>query len=353
MDIKSFKTEFDPILKKTLDARIDEYKNMTRDSFLRDIIAYPRELLMAGGKRIRPYMAYLMFEEGGSKTTKELMEFLVGIEIFHMFALIHDDIVNRSHERHGILTMHKYIVSALKKEKRQGEHGQVAGGLAMLSGDLLYSWAGDIILNNTHFDKKDMHRVRSVYTNMVAQVLLGEMLDVDMTTRRQVDLKLINEKMFLKTAKYTFVSPMQLGVALAGGSKKREDFCEEFGSALGVAFQIQDDLLDFTQSEAVLKKSVFNNIRENVHTIFSWYIFEHGTVAQKRTLDGLMGFAVSEDDHKRVRALFKDSGAINYGIKEMSKLFKKARKALDGSDLKNQPRQELSNLLDYIESRSF
>ena len=66
-----------------------------------------------------------------------------------------------------------------------------------------------------------------------------------------------------------------------------------------------------------------------------------------------MGFAVSEDDHKRVRALFKDSGAINYGIKEMSKLFKKARKALDGSDLKNQPRQELSNLLDYIESRSF
>ncbi|MDP3988813.1 MAG: polyprenyl synthetase family protein [bacterium] len=353
MDIKSFKQKFDPVLKNTLDARVEEYKKMTRDKFLRDMVAYPRELLLAGGKRIRPYMAYLMYKSEGGKKEEELLEFLVGIEIFHMFCLVHDDIIDRAHERHGLLPMHKYIVSYLKDEKRQGDHGHVGGGLAMLTGDLLYNWANSIIECNRFFGEKELSRVRVLYTQMVAQVILGEMLDVDMTTRRQVEVKYINEKMLLKTAKYSFVSPMQIGVALAGGSESHQKFCEDFGGALGVAFQIQDDLFDIMQDPDVLGKSVFSDIKENVHTLFTWYIFENGTATQKRTLDSLMGSAVPVKDYDRVRKLFKDSGAIEYGTKEMNKLFKKAHKMLGESHVKGTERKDLSNLLDYIESRSF
>lgn len=351
MDITSFKKEFDVVLKQELAARAKNIKALIKDSFVVDAALYPHELLLAGGKRIRPYLAYLMYRAGGGKKQKELLKLLTGLEVFHMFCLVHDDIADRAFVRHSLSPTHKYIVAQLKKESRSGDHGHMANSTAMLSGDLLFGYAYNKICMGEAFPEKHMKKVREHYNAMVERVILGEMLDVDTTTRRQVDRKTIQEKTYNKSAHYTFVSPLLLGLSYAGAKPASEKFCLEFGEALGMAFQIQDDYLDLTASSEQLHKPVLGDLRENVHTLFTWYIFEHGSSKDKKELDSLMGSSIEEADQAGVLDLFERTGALAYGQGEMEKCFKKARTVLKNSRLSVRDKEDFADLISYIEKR--
>ena len=351
MDIRAFKTHFDPYLKEALVAYERDIKAGIKDLFIRDIATYSNKLLLAGGKRVRPYIAYLMYTATGGNKKKSFLKLIVGLEIYHMFCLVHDDIIDRSATRHGIMTAHKYATAQIKKGARAGDHGHVANGQAMLLGDLQFGLAHDLVCNSTDFNEKAMRSVRKYYADMVRQIILGEMLDVDMAVRERVPEKTIMQKMEKKTAQYTFVHPLLIGLALSGGSKKYEDFCREFGMALGIAYQIQDDLMDLTFSSEATQKPAFGDIEAHVHTLFTGYIFEHGSPKEKKELSNLMGSTISPEDYQKVRDLFERSGSLEYGNKVMRRYFKKARNKLAGAGLKKADQASFEALIDFIEHR--
>jgi geranylgeranyl diphosphate synthase type I len=352
MTLKDFATRLQPRLHRFFDRKITEYGSATLDPLLSELFSYPRHLLNAGGKRVRPYMAAVMYEAAGGKLTDEVLDVLVGLEFFHLFALVHDDIIDRGTERHGIPTIHAFAERAMRAQHRLGNIPHVANGQAMLVGDLLFSWACEAF-EGANVLARDMYpRASTRFRQMVDEVVVGQMIDVDLMTRDRATTVAIERKMLLKTATYTFIRPMQIGVALAGGDARLEVFADTFGTAMGLAFQIQDDYLELVSPSDVIKKPAFTDIADREHTLFTQHIFEHGTPAQQELLRSVFGKPVPPEQHEAVRTLLRESGALAAGEQRMHALFGEAERLLEQASLPASSREQLRDLLAFIRSRT-
>ena len=271
-DLEIFKKKFDPYLKDYLNKKILDIRKYTKNKSVIDYINYAKKITIIAGKRIRPYIAYLMYESLGGKNMKNALKLLVSLEIFHSFGLMHDDIIDRGSLRHGTLTTHIYITNKLKKEKRQGDLIYIGNSQAILLGDILFSWAMEGLNTNTDFNPKIISKVIKLFYQMADEVIVGQMIDVDITTRDKVSKEFIDEKIRLKTASYTFIRPLEIGASLANSlTTSIEKFCQAFGLCLGIAFQTQDDLLDITSNEKKLQKTTSSDKSQNQHTYFTYF----------------------------------------------------------------------------------
>ena len=276
-EIKLFKKQFDPYLKDCLDKKIENITNYTKDPSILNYVKYIKKIILAGGKRIRPYIAYLMYKALEGEEKEKTLKLLVFLELFHVFCLVHDDIMDKANLRHNVSTIHKYILDTLRKQKRINDLRHTGNSQAILAGDFLFSWSQEILNLNTEFNQKIMQKVKTLFCEMVDEVIVGQMIDVDITTRSKVSKDLIDEKTRLKTAGYSFIKPLQIGAALSGKDNINiQKFCKEFGLTIGIAFQAQDDLLDITSSTKQLGKTASLDKSNRQHTYFSHYKSNNG-----------------------------------------------------------------------------
>lgn len=349
--LQAFRKVFDPHLAAVLEMRTRATNRFTSDRDIKNLVKYAGNLTRSGGKRVRPYLAWTMYRAFGGKKTRSVLDTLAALELFHVFGLLHDDIIDRGTIRHGIPTTHCAVAARLTKQKRRGDLEHIAEGQAILLGDLIFAWVTQL-LHASQSETAIARRVSAHFYQMVDEVVIGQMLDVDLMTRTSATSKLVDEKMRLKTASYTFVRPMQIGVALAGAPVALNRFCESFGIALGVAFQIQDDLFDLTLSAKQLGKTVFSDLADRQHTVFTQYLFDHGTSAQKKQLTNLFGTRLSEQDRPRIIDVFTSSGAFAYGQKLMNTQFDLATQIVQKTHLPKTTKQELLALVTYIRQRT-
>jgi len=260
-DLTEFKNIFDPILKQYLDRKIETFSKNVTDPFLLDLVSYPQKLIESGGKRIRPFIAYLMYKASGGKETKKALELFVALELFHNFALIHDDIMDRDSVRHGVPTIHEYVKEKLKKEGRSGDLNHIANSQAILLGDLILTWAFSVF-DEVEFDEEKLKNAKIFIDKMTDDVILGQIIDMDIPSRNNAPKELIDKKDRLKTASYTFIRPLQIGASLVGIDENTEKFCEDLGLNLGLAFQLQDDLLDSENTQT--KQKTIKKIEEHL-----------------------------------------------------------------------------------------
>lgn len=327
MRVQAFKQRFDKALVRVLDRKVREMHSLTNDTVVRSVVAHARTLATAGGKRIRPYLAYTVYRAAGGRSER-VIDTLVGLELFHVFALVHDDIMDRGETRHGVATAHMKFGDAQ----------------AILVGDLLFNWASELIASS---------RGQPIFAKMVDEVILGQMLDVDAVQRDKVTDRFIDDKMRLKTASYSFIRPMQFGVSLAGNTKQEPrmmKFCERFGLPLGLAFQIQDDLFDLTGSSRHLGKSVMNDVKEGQKTVFTQYASRDPK--NRALLNRMKGKKLTASDQKRLKRMFEESGAIEYGIEMMETLFDQAERALVVSGFSKRRQVPFFQIIEYIRSRT-
>lgn len=352
MDIVSFKKGFDPLLRKQMDVFAKRASDQVPDVFLRRLIHHPETIALSGGKRLRPYLAFLGYRSAGGKSAATVKRICIALELFHAFALVHDDIIDRGDQRHGKETTHRFAARVLQKAQRRGDLDRAAESQAILAGDLLLSWSFESLQNGLKNEAGGIaNAVRRIYHEMTEEVILGQMIDVDLTTRRRVDSHLIDQKMRMKTAGYSFVRPLMLGLALAGANKAFAAFAKDFGEPLGVAFQIQDDLLDLTSSPAALKKNALADLAENQHTLFTQYIFERGNTAQQKALGRLMGSTLTKNDRKRAQLLFKESGALEHGRLLVTAYLDQCEEALSNAPFSGKRARSFYELVELIRSR--
>lgn len=351
MDITNFKQEFQPYLDSFLEQKYGFYKTLSDDTFILDIIGYTKNVIGTTGKRIRPYVGYLMYKASEGIEDKEALRILVSIELFHNFALIHDDIIDQAELRHGVPTTHRYVAGQLEKLKRIADYEHLGESQAILVGDFLHAWSQEIIYKNTFFSQDRLIEIQKCLGLMFDEVIMGEMMDVDAMTRESISDEFLYQKTLLKTATYTFVRPMQFGALLAKTDTSLMQFCEHFGTALGMAFQIQDDLLDLTQTSEH-KKTVFLDLKERQHTYFTQHIQKNGTKKEKEVLQSLFGKTLKESDAEKVKNLFEQSGAFEYGRKKMQEYFNQASNILHSSPLSAQYRKDFSDLIAFIQNRT-
>lgn len=324
--ISEWKNIFDPKLDDFLSKKIKRIeKYQSQNPFLYDIILHTTKVIKNGGKRVRPYMAYLGAMMTGNVTTQKdldlVLEAIVGLELFHNFALIHDDVIDRGHERHGAETVHNFVRNSLKKSVVQkigsedlpsSEISKInhnGDSQAILVGDLVFAWSKEALYSNCK-DGKSLERLRDIFSEMVEDVMVGQMFDVSFMIKEKVSNNELETKNLLKTARYSFVHPLKIGDAIANGKGENDSFYEKFGQDFGIAYQIQDDLLDIIGDPAKTGKDNLLDLADGQHTYFTQYIFENGSDSQKEILVSLFGKKLNEDEKEKAKKLFVDSGAI-------------------------------------------
>lgn len=353
MSIQTFKAQFDPIFLEEMRHQVEAFSHLSEDPFLTKTSHHVLTLAASGGKRVRPYVATLGYTMLGGEICEDLLRYVSALECFHLFALVHDDIIDHGTERHGVPTLHRFAHGVLQAAARHGDLEHIGCGHAILLGDLLHAAANRMLRKGlSGMSQRRLRMALEEYDVMVQEVMIGEMVDIDSAARASVDDELVDIKMLLKTASYTFVRPLRIGAVLAGASKRILSGCDAFGTAIGLAFQIQDDYLDLTQSAKHTGKAVLTDLREQQHTVFTQYIARHGTAEQKHVLQTLLGKELTEADRPAVQTLFEVSGAFAAGEKRMNKLFDDALQALDGLKKRNVKTEALEALVQFIRERT-
>jgi geranylgeranyl diphosphate synthase, type II len=229
---------------QTLSPLIDAVQQQLQESVKTDFPASLKEpifyFLEAPGKKIRPLLTLLSCRAVGGELV-QAMPAALGVELFHDFTLIHDDIMDQDDLRRGRFTVHK-------------KWGQDA---AILVGDLLIGLAYEKMLQS---EKRHLPRVLNLFNEALIKVCEGQALDKEFESRSQVSLAEYLDMINKKTA-WLFKLSCQLGAILGGASPAEITTMENFGNSLGIGFQIQDDWLDYAGEEDTLGKKVGSDLK--------------------------------------------------------------------------------------------
>ena len=202
-------------------------------------------ILNSGGKRLRPLLVLLSAKAVGGKF-KNAYNAASAVEMLHNFTLVHDDIMDNADKRRGRLTLHKKY-----------DHNT-----AILAGDSLLSIAYEFLLKDCNGNAKE---VISSFTQGLIEVCEGQSLDTDFELRKNVSL---SEYIVMIKKKTAAMAEMccRIGALLGGGTKAQVNALGDYGLNLGIAFQIQDDLLDISADEKKFGKTIGGDLVEGKKT---------------------------------------------------------------------------------------
>ncbi len=197
--------------------------------------------IMGGGHRLRPLLFLAMLEGLGGVITGEMLKLAVALELMHHFALIHDDIIDRSESRRGVRTLHEEF-----RQRYAGGFGNLNGtDFALLAGDFLYMASQKML---AELDISPGHTVEmgKLISGTARLTCLGQYLEMEaISGGGALDSQAEREIQGLKTAHYTFICPMKIGAILTDAGTAIRGKLEGAGRLWGTAFQMRDDLDDF------------------------------------------------------------------------------------------------------------
>jgi len=226
-------------------------------------LASLRQVVLAGGKRLRPAFAYWAFVgTGGDPTADTVIDAGAALEMLHTFALIHDDVMDDSGRRHGIETVHVDYARRHAHGGWRGPRDRFGDGVAILVGDLAFVYS-DILLAGAPLAAQE------VFNELRLEVNIGQYLDLLGTARRSANPELARRICQYKSGKYTIERPLHLGAALAAPWQLPELMgpLSAYGLPLGEAFQLKDDLLGVFGDPEVTGKPVGEDLREGKPTL--------------------------------------------------------------------------------------
>ena len=244
-------------------------------------------IVNAGGKRLRPSLVLLSASALGYRGTAH-HELAAIVELIHTSTLLHDDVVDESDLRRG----------------RETANALFGNAASVLVGDFLYSRTFQMMV-----DVGDMRvmRVLSEATNVIAE---GEVLQLMNCHDADVDEQRYLQVIRYKTAKL-FEAAAQIGAIIGGASPETEQRLAEYGMHLGTAFQLIDDVLDYSGAEVETGKHLGDDLAEGKPTLPLIYVMQHGTVEQAACVRQAIENG-GRDDFPAVLAAIRATGALEH-----------------------------------------
>ncbi|RED50539.1 polyprenyl synthetase family protein [Seonamhaeicola aphaedonensis] len=266
---------------------LEDYNTVKEPHGLYKPIEY---ILGLGGKRLRPVLTLMTTDIFGG-SYKDAFHAALGVEVFHNFTLVHDDIMDDAPLRRGKATVH--------------EKWDINTGI--LSGDAMLIMAYQLF---EHYPPEIFKALTKLFSRTAIEVCEGQQYDVDFETRNDVTipeyLKMIEYKTSVLVA-----AAMKMGAIIAGASIEDQNNIYEFGRNLGVAFQLQDDYLDAFGNPETFGKQVGGDIIENKKTYLYLKALQFASENEKERLIHLFNTVTDKTDEKVfvVKELFKATGA--------------------------------------------
>jgi len=304
------------------------------------------EFVRRKGKRIRPLIFLLTYQvlNGKSRTSQQdLIQTAAALELFHAFILVHDDVIDRSEQRRGKPTLHKLIERRIGLVKDGARSGM---NISIVMGDLLFALACETILK-TRLSAERKESLLHEFLDCVSETGAGEMYDIlhSGCEINRVSLDHIRRTYFLKTTKYTFECPMILGAKLAGVSPACVKSLRAFAHPIGLAFQIQNDLVEFMQGDTA-GRMMITDFLEGKKTLLLRYAYDRvGKVDQLFLQTCFDAKRLTTQATQRIRLLIVQSGAFSDLQRQVEVLFDDAEQTLTLSDFTYQQQEGLKELL--------
>ncbi len=288
-------------------------------------------ILKSGGKRVRAMLVMLAAKAVGANYSK-VYNAAMAVEILHNFTLVHDDIMDNADKRRGESTLHKkYDLST-----------------AILAGDNLIAVA---YLNLLKDCKSQCKNVAKTFTRGIIEVCEGQSLDKEFETRKNVQ---IDEYMLMIEKKTAALAEMccSIGAELGGGSKSEINLLKRYGRNLGIAFQLQDDLLDIIADEKEFGKKVGGDLIEGKKTFLFLKALDSARGSDKKMLQHVIkNNGIAKKQVGKYKELYEKLGVIVETAKQVEKYTKRALSAAE-KVYNNEAREMLVWLANSLLKRS-
>lgn len=278
-----------------------------------------------GGKRLRPALCLAACEMFGKKAEYALNPAL-GIEVFHNFTLVHDDIMDHADVRRGKPTVHeKWNINT-----------------AILAGDTMLVRAYQLMAS---VDEPVLKPVLDTFSKTAIEVCEGQQYDMSFETQGPVKEEDYIEMIRLKTS-VLLGAALKIGAFTGGASEAMADKLYAFGENIGIAFQIQDDLLDAFGNPEKVGKKPGGDIILNKQTILRIHAWHHGDEQTRKSLTSQ--FASDEEKVDHIRKLFEDSGSRIYAENLRDSYYQQALNNLESVDASPEIKGELAEFAEWL-----
>ena len=313
-----------------------------------------RSLILRGGKRARPLLVRLGYKIAGGKDSSKIFQASLFAELIHSFFLIHDDIADKDLVRYGGDTLevsfHKRFLDKFNKEDRH-----MSKTFAMLAGDHVRTLAYQA-LHKAGFSADVTKACEQIMLQTETNTLVGWSIQY---WQNHQEIKHSSEEKFMKglelvTSKYSFEAPLLIGAQLAGSLDVLRNPFTNYARHVGIAFQLQDDILGVFGNPKETGKPVGNDLREGKKTLLVLRSFERASKQEKDFISSKLGNDISEKDLYKIRGIIEKTGVLSEVQKLAHKHVAQSRKALaDIETTQTDTLAILHTLADFSVARSF
>lgn len=305
------------------------------------------DLAGAAGKRLRPALIHFTHLACGGRDPETALRLGIAAELFHLYLLVHDDVMDHAAVRRGRPAVHERFAARHRDSGWRGDAADFGRSAAILAGDLAHSWAVELFGEAAagapgEAPTCDAAELRRILAAMSSEVIGGQLLELRLAEQRAGDERDLSRVLRLKSGRYSVERPIELGAALAGAPEATRAALARYGGAMGEAFQLQDDVLGLFGDADTVGKPVGGDLAEGKYT---WLVH----LALER-LDGAGGGENDAEGAAAVRAalgrrdlapeaaahavaVIRDSGALERVRGMIAERLTEARSALAEAEL--------------------
>lgn len=265
------------------------------------------------GKHLRGALTVLGYQSQGGQDLASIDRASLALDIFQTSVLIHDDFMDHDDKRRGLPTLHKIFEDLGQKIGVTTSLPHYGASTAICVGDLGFYIAWEQLLSSG-FSSDRILKAAQLYTDYIQRIAHGQILDVtNLNAQELSEQKIFNVYRF-KTAEYTGALPLKLGSILAGCHDETVlKGIDDYGLALGWAFQIQDDILGMYGTEDETGKSNISDLREGKPTLLMVHLARHGTDEQIKFQKRVLGNSnITQAEADQMRNILKEAGCLEY-----------------------------------------
>ncbi|MFI7668985.1 polyprenyl synthetase family protein [Nocardia sp. NPDC049526] len=293
--------------------------------------------VLRGGKRTRPAFAWTGWLGAGGDPTgphaAAVLNACAALELVQACALVHDDIIDSSRTRRRFPTVHVDFEQRHRDHGWAGDAEHFGTSVAILVGDLALAWADDMV-HSAGLDAAALGRFAPVWALMRTEVLGGQLLDIHGESAGDESVAAALRINRYKTAAYTVERPLHLGAALADADPHLIEAYRTFGTDIGIAFQLRDDLLGVFGDPAVTGKPSGDDLREGKRTVLVAEALQRADATDPGAADLLrtsIGTDLTTDQVERLRAVITELGAVDEVERRITELTEQGLAALASS----------------------
>ncbi|GII04956.1 polyprenyl synthetase family protein [Planobispora takensis] len=311
------------------------------------------EDFLSGGKRLRPAFCYWGWRGAGGGDDPAFFTAAASLELLQASALAHDDVMDASDLRRGMPSAHRRFQAIHEKAGWHGSAEQFGEGAAILLGNLLLVWSGEM-WRTSGLPPASLAAAQPVYDYMRTELMCGQYLDLLEQAHGENTFESALRVALFKSGKYSVEHPLRLGLVLAAQSLEPwiDRLCEGYGRNVGIAFQLRDDILGVFGDPAETGKPAGDDLREGKRTMLIARTLAAASPEQALQVRLTLGDpGLDAEGVDRLRGVIRETGALGACEEMIKNYLEDALNSLDDAPITPEARSALADLAVAATSR--